>query len=328
MKPPTGYSSLLARLALILLCCGRAVPQANECISISSSALEKITSGPRAELGPAPSPDGKWVAFEYFHPGPGIIPQIWIMDRVLGPESVRPIVDDQNYNSWPSWSPDSKWISFVSHGVREHTIQTGQVYKVKIEDRTVVQLTHFREGTVLRDSTSWARDGRVAFVYNDGIYAVRGSGGDPEELIDTRQTLSPGSLWGAVWSPDGSRLAFKGNSLGSEEADQRIWVADSNGRHMFYVTKGSTDDVPSWLDNDHILFERWSKSGEVRICVVSLSTLRIQYLTRNHIDQTPAADPTGRVLFFARADLSKKNIYAWLPETHIWAVPILRVAGR
>ncbi len=151
--------------------------------------------------------------------------------------------------------------------------------------------------TALRDSTSWSQDGRIAFVHDDRIYAVKDSGGEPEELVDTRQTLSPGSLWGAVWSPDGSRLAFKGTPLGAEEQDKRIWVADSNGQHMIQITKGSTDDVPSWLDNDHVLFERWSKTGEVRICIVCLRTLRVEYLTRNHIDQTPVADATGRVLY-------------------------------
>lgn len=314
---------LLGTLGFVLLYHLAVVADSEECKSVSSSRAVQITSGPRAEVGPALSPDGKWVAFEYTHPTPPNRDQIWVMDLTQGFKSARPLIKDENYNSWPGWSPDSQWISFMSgRKVTNGNILTDQIYKVRVSDGTVVQLTHFPNETALRDSTSWSRDGRIAFVYNDGIYAVRDSGGEPEELVDTRQTLSPGSLWGAVWSPDGSRLAFKGTPLGSEEPDKRIWVADSNGQHIFQITKGSTDDVPSWLDNNHILFERWTKTGEVRICVVCLRTLRIEYLTRNHIDQTPAADPTGRILFFARAKLTAKNIHAWLPETHIYASPL------
>lgn len=320
----TAYGLVLGTLGAMLACHFAAAGEAGQYLSVSSRAVQ-ITSGPRAELGPALSPDGKWLAFEYNHSGSQIMPQIWILDRAKGWESARPIVDNGNYNSWPDWSPDSQWISFMA--AKETTpgghILTDQIYKVRVSNGTVVQLTHFPEDTVLRDSTSWSRNGRIAFVSDeDSIYVVDGAGGEPKELINLKQSLSPGTLWGAVWSPDGSHLAFRGNPPGSAEQDQRIWVVDSSGQHLVQVTTGPTDDVPSWLDNDHILFERWSKTGEVRICVVSLGTSQIEYLTQNHIDQTPAVDPTGRVLFFARGELSEKNIHSWLPETHIWAIHI------
>jgi Tol biopolymer transport system component len=247
------------------------------------------------------------------------------MDLIQGFKSARPLVKDENFNTWPGWSPDSQWVSFMSgRKVTQGNILTDQIYKVRVSDGTVVQLTHFPNETAISDSTSWSQEGQIAFVYNDGIYAVRDSGGEAEQLVDLTQRLSPGSLWGAVWSPDGSRLAFRGIPPGSGEADKRIWVADSKGKQVIQVTKDFTDDVPSWLDNDHILFERWGSAGEVRICVVCLHTLRVGHLTRDHIDQTPAADRTGHTLFFARAKLSEENIRAWLPQTHIWAVPINR----
>jgi Tol biopolymer transport system component len=318
-----GHHCLPVALGLVLLCYSLLVAQTKECRFVASSHAVQTTFGPRAELGPAPSPDGKWLAFEYIHPGLDVSPQIWIMDRVRGPESARPVIDDQNNNSWPDWSPDSEWISFTSgQKAAQGNVLTYQVYKVRISDGTVVQLTHFPDETVLKDSTSWSRDGRIAFIYDDCIYTVNDAGGEPKKLINLKQTLSPGSLWGAVWSPNGARLAFRGTPPGAAEEDQRLWIVDSDGQHMIQVTKGPMDDLPSWLNNDHILFERWTKTGEVRICVVCLRTLQVKYLTRNHIDHTPAADAAGRLLFFARAELSKKNVHAWLPETHIWQVPI------
>lgn len=188
----------------------------------------------------------------------------------------------------------------------------------------ITQLTHFPNETVLKDSTSWSRDGRIAFVYGDSIFVVASAGGEPKELINLGQTLSPGTLWGAVWSPEAKRLAFSGARPGSSSEHKHIWVADLSG-HASQITKGPTDsmdDLPSWLDDDHIVFERWNKTGEVRICVICLHTLRVTYLTHGHIDQTPAVDATGNTLFFARAKASAKNIHSWLPETHIWQAPI------
>jgi len=316
-------------IALVLLCFSASFAQGKHRTTIAVSRAVQITLGPRAELGPAASPDGKWLAFEYIHPGPDVSPQIWIMDRAKGPESAKPIVDDQNHNSWPDWSLDSQWISFVSgRRLSQGNILTFQVYKVRTSDGTITQLTHFPKETVLKDSTSWSRDGRIAFVHGDSIYAVPDAGGEPAELVNLKRTLSPGSLWGAVWSPDASRLAFVGSPPGSDEANKRIWVADLKSKRIFQVTKGFTDDVPSWLDKDHILFERWASTGEVRICVVYLRTLQVTYLTSGHIDQTPAVDPTGRVLFFARAKLTPENIRAWFPETHIWSVPLRRCEAR
>lgn len=318
----TAYGLVLGTLGAMLVCHLAATGETGQCLSVSSRAVQ-TTSGPRAEVGPAPSPDGRWLAFEYNHSGSQIIPQIWILDRAKGWESARPIVDNGNYNSWPSWSPDSQWISFMSgRKAATSNFLTDQIYKVRVKGGTVVQLTHFPDDTALRDSTSWSRDGRIAFVHGDSIYAINDFGGQPKELVNLQQTLAPDTLWGAVWSPDSTRLTFRGSPPRSEEPDQRIWVADLNSHHVSQVTGGPMDDLPSWMDNDHILFERGSKSGEVRIAVVCLRTLGISYLTRNHIDQTPAADPAGSVLFFARADFSEKNIHGWLPETHIWQVPM------
>jgi Tol biopolymer transport system component len=323
MRCSNRYRCLLGTLGLVLLFHSLVLAQTKGCGPVVSFHAVQTTFGPRAEVGPAISPDGKWVAFEYTNPTPPDKDQIWVMDLTRGFTSARPLVKDPNYNSWPSWSPDSQWVSFLSgRKVTGGNFLTFQLYKVRVSDGTVVQLTHFPNETALRDSTSWSRDGRIAFVYSDGIYAVSESGGEPEKLIDLTQTLAAGSLWGAVWSPDGSRLAFRGTPPGADEGDKRIWVADSNGEKIVQITKGFTDDLPSWLDNDHILFERWSRTGEVRIAVVCVRTLRINYLTHNHIDQSPAVDPTSQVLFFARAALTKKNIHAWLPETHIWEARI------
>jgi Tol biopolymer transport system component len=299
------------------------------CHSSTAENPLQLTFPKGRELGAVPSPDRSMLAFEYFHPEHSNIPQIWVMDLAQGFKSARPLVDDDNYNSWPSWSPDSKWVSFMSGKeiTGGHTL-TDQIYKVKVGDRTIVQLTHFPKETVLGDSTSWSPDGRIAFEYDNNIYAVDASGENETKLIDLKSVLAPGSLWGIEWSPDGSHLAFRGTPLGSSSGQKRIWLADAPGRQIFPVTQGPRDENPSWLDNEHILFERWNKEGEVRVCILCLSTSKIKCLTQGHVDLGPTGDARGHAIFFARGEIPHKDINAWFPETHIWTMTVQRTPIR
>src|SRR5260370_15718025 len=100
------------------------------------------------------------MAFEYTHPSPPNRDQIWVMYLAEGFKPARPLIQDENYNSWPSWSRDSHWISFMSgRKVTHNNILTCQIYKARVSDGTVVQLIHFPNETALRDSTSWSQDG-------------------------------------------------------------------------------------------------------------------------------------------------------------------------
>lgn len=286
----------------------------------------QLTFSRGTELGAVPSPDGSMLAFEYFHQEHPSTPQIWVMNLAEGFKSARPLVDDGNYNSWPSWSPDGQWISFMS--ARETTlgghILTGQIYKVKVSDGTIVQLTHFPKETALGDSTSWSPDGRIAFGYDDSIYVVDASGENQAKLIDLKSVLAEDSLWGIEWSPDGSHLAFRGTRRGSSSGQRRIWVSDALGQLTLSVTQGPSDDNPSWLDDEHILFERWGKRGEVRICVVCLPTSKVQCLTRGHVDVGPRADQTGRTIFFARGVVPYRDTEGWFPDTHVCALNLVQ----
>jgi Tol biopolymer transport system component len=292
------------------------------CPQTKGNRYLQVTFTRGAELAPRSSPKGDLLAFEYFHPEQPNTPQIWIMNREQGFRSARPLVDNDNYNSWPSWSPDGEWISFMSHDMRKGVNLTSQIYKVRIADGTIVQLTHFPQGTVLGDSTSWSRDDRIAFEYDDDIYVVHSSGQNPEKLIDLKATLSESGLWGIEWSPDGSRLAFRGTLPGRPNGAGRIWVADSGSTHAVPVTYSDTDENPFWLDNRHLLFEHWEKTGEVRICVVSLSASKVTFLTDGHIDLNPSTDPKTCAIFLARGEIPKKNSDRWLPETHIYRLAL------
>lgn len=273
---------------------------------------------PGTELGPVISPDGRKVAFEYFHPEKPNTPQIWVTDRDQNCQS-RALVDNENYNSWPSWSPDGQWISFVS--AQQTTAGTGltsQIYKVRVADGLIVQLTHFPLGTSLGDSTSWSRDGRIAFEYRNDIYVVAESEGTPQKLVDLKPFIAPDSLWGIQWCPDGSRLTLRAASLSSPR-QKRIWIADLKGLRVRPITTGPKDENPSWLDSQHIVYEHWNPGGEVRACAVCLHALKVRCLTKGHIDLSPTVGSLpGRSILFARGDILREDTNAWKPTTHIY----------
>src|SRR5690242_16919377 len=114
MNLPKRCRPSLGTIGFVLLCSLVIHAETKQSHSTFLGRAVQITFGPRAEVGPALSRDGKWLAFEYTDPTSADKDQIWVMDLKQGFESARPLVKDQNYNSWPSWSPDSQWISFMS----------------------------------------------------------------------------------------------------------------------------------------------------------------------------------------------------------------------
>src|SRR6267142_4903790 len=82
--------------------------------SFSNGKLHQVTFGPLAELGPVISPDGRWVAFEYFAPADNDGIQLWIMPVGEPFLMARAIVNDGQYHAGISWSPDSHWIAYTT----------------------------------------------------------------------------------------------------------------------------------------------------------------------------------------------------------------------
>jgi Tol biopolymer transport system component len=279
----------------------------------------QLSFGPVAELGPQLSPDGKSVAFEYFPKDRPNLPQIWVMDRASGFESARPLVDNSNYNAEFSWSPDGNWICFISNSLTDRPI-TNQIYKVRLRDGAIRQITHFEKGKALGDSTSWSKDDLIAFENDHDIYAASASDGSVKKLVEVGSqmpSLTPSEI---RWSPDNSRLAFTGkeDQRGSERS--RIWIADVRVHRTFPVTDSGWDSTPSWYDNNQLLFSRGESKEETKICLLTLATGRMECLTKGNIDLSPWGDARKGELFFARDTTrsTSKNSAGYFAGFHIW----------
>jgi tricorn protease len=181
---------------------------------------------------PAPSPDGRQIAFSYQG-------DIWIVASTGG--EARRLTAHPAYDAHPVWSPDGAWIAFASD--RDGN---DDVYAIPVAGGELRRLTWHSDGDI---PTDWTPDSRAVIFSsrrhirdgdNAGAFLVPLDGGTPRPIV-------PVGAASAVVSPDGTRLAFVRGSLnwwrrGYEgNARGRLWLLDMERRLRFPGTSGSGD---------------------------------------------------------------------------------------
>lgn len=289
--------------------------------SETKSERRQLTFGPIAETEPNISPDGRWIAFQYFGENKPGLPQIWIMEISKGFRSARPLVDQHGYAGEMSWSPDSQWISFISPDDKPAR-HTDQIYQVNVITLEIIQVTGFPEGSLIGDSTTWSTSGLIAFEKGGIICGVSQAGGKEVQLLDTRQPLSNQRPSYIRFSPDGKMLVF---SVEDEERRQsEIWVADLKSKSIRRITSLHFDFFPTWIDERHVLFSRQTENGWSEVQILSLLTGNLERITSEHVDYTPSTDPLGHVLYFSRRGRVPKDQENadFLVGFHIWRMSV------
>ncbi len=81
------------------------------------SNQQNLTNNPTADYNPSWSPDGKRIAFSsvregHFRNNFGLTEEIYVMDADGGNQ--RKLTNNRHHDWYPSWSPDSKRIAFMS----------------------------------------------------------------------------------------------------------------------------------------------------------------------------------------------------------------------
>jgi hypothetical protein len=292
----------------------------NSELNRTSQSGEQITFGPFAEAGPAPSPNGRWVLFEYFHPERPRLPTLWIMPASGRFSEARPLVDSDDYSGEPSWSPDSQWVCYQA---LSRSGKGNSLIKVNVSTGEKIKLFQLPGAKSVGDSTSWSIRGRIAFQLDGDIYALDPETGASWRLLETRRRFASTPPAHLTWSPNGTMLAFAVENQDSLKS--QIWVLYLKTKKLRLLTRGPVDTFPAWLSDDCLVFTRMLGEHNSELGIIRLSGGPPRWLTQGHDDLTPAA-VSGRnpQLFFARATEPEPssnhfNIFAGF---HIWRMKL------
>jgi Tol biopolymer transport system component len=191
------------------------------------------------------------------------------------------------------------------------------IFRADADGKNLVQLTktpgYDAEATI-------AKDGRVVFTsVRDGdmeIYSMTGDGSDVRRL-----TNLPGPDGGPFFSPDGTKIVFRGHhpDKGAELDDyfallkKALWrpgaldvfVMDRDGKNLKQITHGGGANwAPYWTpDGQRIIYASNARDPQGRnfdIFLINLDGTGLEQITFNDtFDGFPMFSPDGKQLVFA-----------------------------
>jgi Tol biopolymer transport system component len=250
-------------------------------------------------------------------------------------------------DSRPMWSPDRKWVAFVSEesGDREiNRLQVGQ------DEASPQRLTHSPGADHMH---WWSPDGsRIAFVSErlgrPDVYVIDADGsktgitritsGDSVVLrldgwssdgrwlafVPDTNGESPGIMarnpdgvnlmrltsfqdYGARWSPDNSKIVFTSERDGNQE----IYVMNSDGSSQTRLTHNDSPDyTPSWSPDGLKLAFVSERDGNPEVYVMKADGAGVSRYTANEVvDESPVWSPDGKRLAFVSYIYSTGEIF-------------------
>src|SRR2546425_1060653 len=203
-------------------------------MNADGSSQTRLTNNLATDFQPAWSPDGKKIAFTSMG-------EVYVMNAD-GSNPTR-LTNDPAGGSAPAWSPDGKKIAFTS---------MAEVYVMNADGSSPTPLTYSRPDWDSADQAAWSPDGskialtRASFGYCDPDGVCSGSGATLViSVINADGTgihdLASGS--GAAWSPDGTRIAFRGdggiNVRNADGSSGRQVIAAIGGIHLAWSPDGA-----------------------------------------------------------------------------------------
>jgi len=206
------------------------------------------------ESDPAPSPDGKWIAFVSDRSGSR---QVWLRPASGGESRQLSHEPDSVRSMTPTWSPDGKSILFISTRTKQYNI-----YRIPFEGGEAVPMSE-TEGS--NRFATYSPDGsKILFTSNRlkpgelwgfNLYVMDATGEKSREGTAKQITNNVGSPGHPVWSPDGKWIAVQGRV--GDKID--VWIYEVATGAFFPLTSFGDASKPTWSsDSKSVWFTRFT----------------------------------------------------------------------
>jgi len=257
------------------------------------------------------SPDGGHVVFALArldHDANEFCGHLW-MAPVSGGEP-RPFTADEARDTNPVWSPDGRWIAFLSNrgGRRRGRKRAAmQLWVIPSDGGEARQLTFFKAGV---SQPAWSPDGRtLAFVSRGASGEVET--GDADEEVIVREVTRP---------------KYKFDAMGFLEGYAHVWTVPLGGGDPSRITDGDYDhDSPAWLPGGREIVFLANRTPEADLSFVrdvwaaDVQTRALRQLTHNSGPcVSPVPSPDGRYVAFVGHDFHAKSA----TNFGVWIVPV------
>ena len=220
---------------------------------------------------PAWSPDGTSLAYVYRGTN---FADIFVADdqgqsQTRLTNSQSSILDNNDWNLRPTFSPDGKLIAFVSD--RTSTFPTLCVMNADGSGRRVLSTPGLQEEAA--DSMAWSPDGSELAVtlFNEPgptQIALVPLGSTAHQLSRVLTDLAGGAL-DPTWTPDGSWLAFAGRTAEAVE----IYAVQPDGTSLTPLTNdGALARSPAWSPDGRQLAYLSNRTGYFEIWLIDIQT--------------------------------------------------------
>ena len=241
---------------------------------------------------PSWSPHGQRIAYWGLSKG-GARRLLWTVPADGGPPVQ--VTDDDHVNWNPVWSPDGRYLYFVSD--RSGSMN---VWRVPIDEATgkvqgePVAMTTSSQSTGL---LSLARDGRrIVYATDEGKSNLERHSLDPatHRVLGEAVPVTQGSraVRSAAVSPDGQWIAF---DIFTPQEDLFLVKADGT-RQSQLTSDAAKDRIPRWFgDGQHLLFYS-DRGGSYQAWTIRMDGSERQAISHGTMDPlyTPVPSPDGR----------------------------------
>ena len=141
-------------------------------------------------------------------------------------------------------SPNGEFIVFTSTKVTDYPETMNDVFRIKPDGTGLINLTNSSGNDRFPGQASISPDStKIAYIHNFGrdVFVMNADGTGKTNITNSDQSV-PFSL--PIFSPDGSKIVFSGDDLGSVNTDDSIYTVNTDGTGFTQIVPRPGDEIP------------------------------------------------------------------------------------